>query len=484
MKKAGDSLVAEDIAQETLCAAISQLSQGRKPDNLWAWLLAILSNKYCDWLREKYNRPWVSFEDYPFEIAEESTEDDDAEEKLEAIRRELGYLARIHREVMIRFYMYGHTVEQIAQELRIPTGTVKSRLNIGRQNVRKGVTDMENYTKQSYEPDILHLACSGGTGLDNEPFSLVPDSDRLAQNILLLAYPKPLTEIELSRSLGVPAPYVEPIVEKLTEGELMKRTEGGKIYTDFIIYTDKDRKATFQRQLDVVEKHFRLFWEEAEKGLCKLRTRPYYLRQTEHARSKLELHFCVKLLMNAHIAVRDEVTGSMPYSEYPYRKDGGRWLAMGMRYPSGYRQEDDFEFRKYGVDGEAGFETQNFRDAIYLELREYCTSLGGTFDYRSAFYYVKWFYELWEKVPVDELSVGPRVLQDAGELIRQGFLKREDTLELDIPVLSRTEYQEECSLASEYVGKIAERIREVLLPVFERGYAKLPSHLKSVRKGP
>lgn len=60
--------------------------------------------------------------------------------------------------------------------------------------------------------------------------------------------------------------------------------------------------------------------------------------QTEHDRAKLELHFCVKTLMKAYSSVRDEVTGTMPYSEYPYRKDGGRWIAMGMEYLSGYRE--------------------------------------------------------------------------------------------------------------------------------------------------
>ncbi len=482
VKKTRDSQTAEDIAQETLLAAISQLSRGKKPDNLWAWLLTILSNKYCDWLREKYNRPQVSFEEYPFEIAEESEEEEDSAEKLEAIRRELGYLARIHREVMIRFYMHGHTAERIAGELRIPLGTVKSRLNIGRQHIRKGVADMENYTKQSYEPDILCIACAGGEGLHHEPFSLVPDSDKLAQSILLLAWPRPLTETELAKALGVPAAFVEPVVEKLSRGELMKRTEGGKVYTDFIIYTDRERKATFERQLAIVEKHFRLFWEEAERGLKELREKPWYQRQTEHARTKLELHFCVKILMNAQILVRDEVTGAMPYSEYPYRKDGGRWIAMGMQYPAGYCREDDAEFWKYGVNGEAGFVQKNFRDARYLEMRDYGTSFGRCPDYEQAYYYVKWFYELWEEVSAEESAVGFRVLQDADSLIEQGFLRREDTLKLDIPVLVRAEYQEECSLVSEYAGKTASRIRDVLLPVFESGYVSLPSHLKSVPK--
>ena len=72
---------------------------------------------------------------------------------------------------------------------------------------------MENYMQQSYEPDTLNLSCSGSSGLKEEPFSLVEYSDKLAQNILILAYPKPVTETELAKALGVPTAYVEPIVQ-------------------------------------------------------------------------------------------------------------------------------------------------------------------------------------------------------------------------------------------------------------------------------
>ena len=483
IRKTGDSHAAEDIAQETFLAAVSQLAGGKRPDHLWAWLLGILSNKYCDWLREKYQKPQVSFEEYSIELAQEDVPDDDTEEKLEAIRRELGYLAQSYREVMVRFYLHGHTLERIAGELQIPVGTVKSRLNMGRKHVREGVADMEdyeNYARQSYEPDTLRITCAGSQGIHHEPFSLVQPSDRLSQSILILAYPKPLTESELARALGVPAAFVEPVVSRLTEGELMCRRPDGKVYTDFIIYTEQDRKATFDRQLAVVKEHFELFWEEVEKGLAELREKPFYQRQKEHARTKLELHFCVKVLLNAHISVRNEVTGAMAYSQYPYRKDGGRWLAMGMRYPAGYRPGEDLEFLKYSVGGEAGFSEQNFRDTVCVELRDYSTVLGRYPDYEDVPDYVKWFYELYRQVSGDRSAVDAHILQAAECLTEAGFLVRGDRLELDIPVLSRAEYRDECGLAAVYEKKTAEKIREVLLPVFDSGFVKLPGHLKSV----
>lgn len=284
-------------------------------------------------------------------------------------------------------------------DLQIPVGTVKSRLYTGRQHIREGVNEMENYTRQSYEPDILGITCSGESGLNDEPFSLVPQDDKLTQNILILAYQKPVTETELAKSLGVPVAYIEPVVERMINGELMKRTDGGKVTTDFIIYTDNDRKATFSKQLETADKYFELFWSETENALLELREKEYFKRQSEQAKAKLELHFIIDLLIGGCIGVRNEVTGVMPYSEYPYRKSGGRWIAMGQQYPPDYDYNNDKEFWRYSISGEAGAKIKNFRDARYLELRKYDTELGRFPNRYFKEEYVKWFYEMLTNVP-------------------------------------------------------------------------------------
>ncbi|MGN1106795.1 MAG: sigma factor-like helix-turn-helix DNA-binding protein, partial [Huintestinicola sp.] len=87
------------------------------------------------------------------------------------------------------FYMNGQSVSQIASELGIPEGTVKSRLHLGRDHVKKGISDMEKYSKQSYSPIKLHVSYSGNPGLNGEPITLIKN-DLIAQNILWLAYPE------------------------------------------------------------------------------------------------------------------------------------------------------------------------------------------------------------------------------------------------------------------------------------------------------
>ena len=93
---------------------------------------------------------------------------------------------------------------------------------------------MKTYTEQSYLPKFLKICNSGSCGANMEPMNLV-DNDVLGQNLLIAAYEKPLSVVELARAIGVAAAYVEPVVEKLVREQLMKKTGDGRVYTDFII---------------------------------------------------------------------------------------------------------------------------------------------------------------------------------------------------------------------------------------------------------
>ena len=185
-------------------------------------------------LRKRYKQPIVSIGD-GFDIVDENAliKLNDKDDEAENVRKAVAYLAKNYREVIVRYYMNGQSVRRIASELGIPEGTVKSRLHLGRDHVKKGISDMEKYSKQSYSPITLHVSFSGNPGLDGEPISLVKN-DLIARNILWLAYSKPLTVEEIALSIGIPTAYVQPIVQKLVKGELMKKV-GNKVYTDFMI---------------------------------------------------------------------------------------------------------------------------------------------------------------------------------------------------------------------------------------------------------
>lgn len=99
--------------------------------------------------------------------------------------------------------MNGQSIRQIAFDLHLPEGTVKSRLRLGRNQIKKGISDMEKYAKQSYSPVTLTVSYSGSPGLNGEPILLV-EHDLIAQNILWLAYQSPVTAEEIALSIGIP----------------------------------------------------------------------------------------------------------------------------------------------------------------------------------------------------------------------------------------------------------------------------------------
>lgn len=235
-----------------------------------------MNRKFYAMLRKKHQQPTISIgEDFVIPDESEPFGSIAQIDEAERVRRGVAFLASIYREVVVRYYMDEQSVADIASVLGIPEGTVKSRLSAGRNRMKKGIDEIENYTKQSYEPVTLHVSNNGCAGINDEPRSLV-QNDLMAQNILYLAYEKPISEAELAKAIGIPKAYIEPIVQKLVCGELMKRV-GGKVYTGFIIFTNEDEERYIPAQNGFIKKHFDLIWQPYEVLFGKLRESDYFL---------------------------------------------------------------------------------------------------------------------------------------------------------------------------------------------------------------
>ena len=258
ISKGNSQADAEDLVGDTMLAAFTYIHSSKAIEYPKTWLTNTLCHKHNDRLRKKYRSPITVCLDEGYDISDEDDSDDYlTSEEAAKVRKELNHLAYITREVLIRFYYGNQSVETIAKGLGIPEGTVKSRLYAGRYQMKKGFETMEN--KENYLPGKLYLTFGGAEGLKFEPMSLV-ENDLIAQNLLLIAYEKPLSISELSRAIGIPAAYLEPIVKKLVDGELMIQTDGGKLYADFVITRPQDALKSFKPQLDFAHKHFETIW--------------------------------------------------------------------------------------------------------------------------------------------------------------------------------------------------------------------------------
>lgn len=457
---------AQDLVQETILDGLHAIRKGKDINNARNWLCTVLNRKYYDLLREKYRKP-LEFYGMDFDVAmeEENNQASDADEdgltEEENLRRSVARLTKLYREIIVRHYFHGQEVKKIADELSLPENTVKSRLRLGRDKLRKDLT-MEKYEKQSFEPEDLWISSTGYIGLDDQPHSLV-NNDKIAMNLLILAYEKPVTIPELSDAIGISTAYIEPVVERLVAGELMKKV-GDKVFTDFIIYNQKDSTNTLELQKKLAGDLCGEIWKHVEEGLRELRLSAYYKKQNSSQAMKLEGYFVLHSVYRAVIRVRDEVAGNGSKYDYPDRSDGGRWYAMGTRYPANY-DYDKSPQSEYGISGEAGGNYENLLGARMIGLYDYDTkALGKT---HSAYHCVgnwrdaresvmKFLYAVYCDNEAFLSGISQKLLTNIDTFIELDFVERlaEGKLILNVPVLSMGEKGQFYELTGAYTDKL------------------------------
>jgi RNA polymerase sigma-70 factor (ECF subfamily) len=125
---AGDRQRAEDIVQETMLRAWRQASQLDQHDDrsLMPWLATVARRIVIDEQRRRNARPMETDEG----MLTTAAVPDWTDELLRSVvvADALRELSPAHREVLNATVLRGHTVNEAAEDLGIPVGTVKSRV--------------------------------------------------------------------------------------------------------------------------------------------------------------------------------------------------------------------------------------------------------------------------------------------------------------------------------------------------------------------
>jgi len=138
LRIAGNPCLAEDIVSETFLEVWRCADGFRSKSQVSTWLLAIARNKALAALRRPVD---AQLGDDQMAAIEEPA--DDPEMSLSrksqgaAIRRCLSQLSPAHREVLDLVYYHEKTVEEVAQVLGSPAGTVKTRMHYARKQMRE-----------------------------------------------------------------------------------------------------------------------------------------------------------------------------------------------------------------------------------------------------------------------------------------------------------------------------------------------------------
>lgn len=464
---------AEDLTHDTILQAMLQLRQGVEVTNMKAWLYGIMKNTHAMNLRKKYRMPTVSINGMDF--ASRSSEIDammEQEEKTEEarkIRREIAYLSRMYRDIIVNYYFHGKSVEEIARSMGIPEGTVKSRLFNGREKLKKGYTKMAiqqsglHLNTQYMQPKELNIYNSG---VINAPFKRVM-GNLMLQNVLLAAYEKPVTPEEIAHRMGIPTAYIEDAAETLLNVEMLKQ-EGGKVSTAIVIFSIEDRYRFIEGKRVFVDLNYGTVAGILEKSLGKLREMPLYtnLAVGERAQKKLEF-FLIMAALEDGLYYADEANQN---HEITVHENGLTWDAWGeirkdMSLSKEILDTVSNADEKYSFAGQrtSWYENNHFH--------EYDTF----FDSFKCYYIAKLLCMIGKGEDVTD----ERELQCIPDLIERGILAREgDRLQVDIPVLTPEDFGNLETLKNECVGELLETLRPVMTEYLSSRRMKVPAHLQ------
>jgi RNA polymerase sigma-70 factor (ECF subfamily) len=137
---AGDRQRAEDVVQETMVRAWRQAGKlSDAPQSLMPWLATVARRIVIDEQRRRNARPAEVADDMT-DKAPVADETDDLLRKV-AVADALKAISSAHREVLSATILSGRTVNEAAEVLGIPVGTVKSRVYYALRALRLVLTE-------------------------------------------------------------------------------------------------------------------------------------------------------------------------------------------------------------------------------------------------------------------------------------------------------------------------------------------------------
>ena len=358
-RRCNTSHEAEDLCSDIVLAVLSAVRKQEDVENFYAFVWTIARRVYADF-SEKRSRAQqtVSIENEELSLPAKANEIDQfieetaQREELRRIFREIAFLSKAYREVMVLYYLDEMKVADIARKLGISEAAVKQRLFSARNTVRKEVETMSE-RNLSLKPMTLGFIGTGNP-VGNDP--RIKAERVLSQNLVYACKDKAKTAKELSEALCVPMAFIEEELAIQVKGENgsygLLRKEGDK-YIANVLVVDEDE---FNQANDIYNKYADVLCTRLKQYLNENRDRfldfPYLSEQTD-------LRFILWTLISESVWFANKRVASILETEYFKEiKQPDRPYTMVAIANDGEANQDE---RFYGYDGNNAYDFCGYR---------------------------------------------------------------------------------------------------------------------------
>ncbi|HZT89809.1 MAG TPA: sigma-70 family RNA polymerase sigma factor [Stellaceae bacterium] len=144
-----DNARADDLVQDTLTRALAKEHLWQPGTNLLAWLFTLMHNQNVNTVRRALREgTTVDVEQCASTLV--ATTDPEASCKLRELDAAIGRLPAEQRQVLLLVGLEGIAYDEAAAILRIPVGTVRSRLSRARDSLRRtlDINDAQHHREE------------------------------------------------------------------------------------------------------------------------------------------------------------------------------------------------------------------------------------------------------------------------------------------------------------------------------------------------
>ena len=329
LKRTGNNEEAENLTQDIALNILAALNNGTIPDHFSAWVWQIARNRYSVWADKKHRRGKTlsssAIDDY--ELPDDTVPILDElirREQLSLLRRELAFINKDYRDIVVAYYIESKNIRDIAESLSLSPDAVKKRLQRARITLKEGMNMAREFGTRSYLPEHVSFSASGPqpSGL---PWSAVQRS--IPKNILLQASNNPSTVEELSVELGIALPYMEEEVNLLHKATLLEKN-GDKYFTNFVILSKECRLDIYNALRRCSKERSRLLRELLTDILPDIRT----LEIAKDTIDDNSIYWWLIPYSIDHFLVQTAKFSKEKCSEPPQRANGEKWGFVGYEH--------------------------------------------------------------------------------------------------------------------------------------------------------